>query len=314
MEQLENSLRVKITGACNRNCFFCHREGGMDGIDEVQFTPELALLIKRLHQDLNISYLAITGGEPLLHSNLASFFKDVVEQTEIKGFSLTTNGTIEKSECYWKTLKACGLYKVNLSISDILDSVEATNSKTRKTIFKNQVDTISMLNSLGITPNINVVVYNDKKHLINLLNFLFAQKTLQFDIALLPDLTNERTFKRSQTVISDAIKYYSFKKIKARHRKGTSNTVCDYEAENGFHLQVKTTKLGGTPKWLNSLCCNCAHKEHCQEGFYGIRLENKNGQLMLRLCLYRSDLSTLMDMYSFFDSPIYEELCLLWNN
>lgn len=312
MEQLENSLRVKVTGQCNRNCFFCHKEGGMDEIDEIHCTPELILLANRLFEEFHIDTMALTGGEPLLHSNLEDFVQAVTDNTKIKKFSLTTNGTIEKAECFWRRLQESGLYKVNLSISDVLAAISTTESTSGKTIFQNQIEAIETLNKLGIVPNINVVVYNDKKYLTNLLNTLFAQRHVKFDVALLPDLTDEQTFARSQIVIKETVKFYGCKKVKASHRKGTSNTVCDYKTSEGFRLQVKTTKFAGRPKWLNSLCNGCEYKEHCQEGFYGLRLENRNEQLFLRLCLYKSDPSVLMSIEDFFASPIYEELKLMW--
>jgi len=312
MERLENSLRVKVTGACNRNCFFCHKEGGMNEIDEIQFTPEFGFLANRLFDEFNIQSIALTGGEPLLHQNLEAFVQTVARETKINKFSLTTNGTVFREKEFWASLIHCGLHKVNLSISDILDSVDATGSPVRKSVFDNQIETIVTLNELGITPNINVVVYNDEKYLINLLNILFAQNHAKYNIALLPDLTDGHTFERSQRVIREAIKYYGCKKIKASHRKGTSNTVCDYITNGGYQLQVKTTKLDGHPKWLDSLCSECSHRDHCQEGFYGLRVENRNNQLMIRLCLYKSDPSVLMGIEDFFASPVYTELKDLW--
>lgn len=312
VEQLENSLRIKIIGTCNRNCFFCHKEGGMDKIEEINYTPELGVLIDRLSDEYGIHSISITGGEPLLHSNLRNLLFDIGTYTKVSKFSLTTNGTIEKDFDFWKSLKVLGMYKVNLSISDLLTSVKATGGLKNKTVYENQIETICILNRLGIIPNINIVVYNDKKYLINLLNVLFEETAVKFEIALLPDLTNEYTFKYSEDIIHEVISYYNFRKISASHRKGTSNTVCDYETKGGIHLQVKTTKPTGTPKWLDSMCLKCEYKEHCQEGFYGLRLEKRNGLLMMRLCLYKSDPEVLVTMNDFFNSPVHRELKTVW--
>ena len=313
MDRLENSLRVKVTGKCNRNCFFCHQEGGMEKIAPIQYSDEFKYLVDKLYQDFNIRSIALTGGEPLLHDGLVDFMSSICRDTQITGFSLTTNGTIYKDELFWENIVKLGLYKVNLSISDILTSVDATDSDGKLSIFDNQMRTISILNQLGIEPNINVVVYNDRKYLINLLNKLFSTKN-KFGIALLPDLTNSNTFEYSQKVIRDVLDTLHCKKKKLRHRQGTSNTICEYITDTGTILQVKTTKIDGQPKWLHSICENCHNKEKCQEGFYGIRVENTEGKLMVRLCLYKSTADVLMPVDSFFYSNVYEELKQNWNS
>ncbi len=312
VERLENSLRVKIIGKCNRNCFFCHQEGGMDKIEEIYYTPELGAIINQLSDEYDIHTIAITGGEPLLHRDLKSLLYNISTKTKVNKFSLTTNGTIEKDFDFWEALKKVGLYKVNLSISDLLMSVKTTESLSGKTVYENQIETIRILNQLGIIPNVNIVVYNDKKYLVNLLNILFEEKTAKFKIALLPDLNNEHTFKYSKSIIDEVISHYNCSKVKASHRKGTSNTVCDYKTKDGIHIQVKTTKPTGTPKWLDTLCLNCEYREHCQEGFYGLRIEKRSGLLMIRLCLYKSDSDVLMTINDFFDSPVRRELKTIW--
>ena len=311
-EQLENSLRIKVTGRCNRNCFFCHQEGGMDEISDITYSPALDRIIHILNREFNIQSIALTGGEPLLFFGLTDLVQSISEETPIKHFSLTTNGTIAKDKIFWELLQEFGLQKVNISMPDILNHVYSSSSNVE--IFQNQLLTLEMLYELGLQVNINVVVYNDKKYLLNVLNTLFGSNIAdeKLNVALLPDLTNSLTFSRSQKVIQEILEYLNCKKTRLSHRRGTSNTVCDYQTVDGHHLQVKTTKPNGTPKWLHSLCGNCEKKEECQEGFYGLRLENRDGELVLRMCLYRSDEEALLTIDDFLSSPIFSELKTLW--
>ena len=76
-EQLENSLRIKVTGVCNRNCFFCHQEGGMEGLSEISYSSELKRIIDTLYQEFNIQSISLTGGEPLLFTGLADFVQSI---------------------------------------------------------------------------------------------------------------------------------------------------------------------------------------------------------------------------------------------
>lgn len=312
--KLDNSLRVKITGKCNRDCFFCHQEGGMNSIQDISFSCDFKKIVDLIHAELGIETMSITGGEPLYYDGLYNFMFGVFQNTNIKKFSLTTNGTIEKSKMFWKKLKDCGLCKVNLSISDILNDVDALNHSFSSSIYDNQLFTINALNELGIEVTINIVVFNDKKYILNILENLFSyqKKNYRFNIALLPELSNQNTFDYSQKTINAILDHLQCKKITLKHRKGTSNTVCEYETKNGRYLQVKTTKPTGMPKWLNNLCSTCKNKEQCQEGFYGIRVEKRREQFFIRLCLYRSDPMVLMTLDQFINSSVYREIRAIW--
>ena len=312
MKQLENSLRIKVLGVCNRNCRFCHQEGSMGMLEEIQYTEELGTVINTLSAEFGIYSVAITGGEPLLHSDLLELVRNLSKKTKIQQFSLTTNGTVVKDYDYWKEFVSLGLRKVNLSMPDLLTTIRATGENRSITVYQNQIETICILNKLGIIPNINIVVYNDKKYLTNILNVLFHESQAMFTIALLPDLTDESTFAYSQTIISEIINEFNFSIVQESHRKGTSNTVCDYKTDKGILLQVKTTKQSGGPKRLNALCSKCNHYNHCQEGFYGLRLEKCNSKYYIRLCLYRSDSEVLLTLNDFLKSPVYDELKEIW--
>ena len=313
--QLENSLRIKVTGRCNRKCFFCHEEGGMGSVCDIFYSDDLKKIINIAYQEFGMQSIALTGGEPLLLDGLTDFVKSISENTKIHRFTLTTNGTIEKDIDFWYSLKQSGLYKVNVSMPDILDRIPVSNDKTSKLkIFQNQLLILKNLSSLGVSANINIVVYNDWKYLSNILNALLNSEISheQICIALLPDLTNNETFNNSQVVIRDIITALNCKKTMSSRRRGTSNVVCDYITPDGYKIQVKTTKPNGTPQWLQTLCSTCDRKKDCQEGFYGLRLEKRDGVLFIRMCLYRSDEEVLMNINDFIHSPVFSELKALW--
>lgn len=312
MKRLENTLRLKVTGKCNRSCFFCHQEGGMHQIDQLEYSDSLKILIHRLYLDFNIRSIALTGGEPLLHDNLQAFILAIRNNTPITNFALTTNGSIYRNKDYWYRMKELGTYKVNISIPDILTSIDAVGSENRISVFENQMNTIEILNEIGISPNVNVVAYNDLKYLTNLLTILFSQN-MQFNIALLPDLTNTNSFLYSQKTIADVLSAFHCHKKGLRFRQGTSNAVYEYVTSTGKALHVKTTKKSGEPERLSSICQKCEQKKQCQEGFYGIRAESSGGILMVRLCLYKSNPEVLMPVEDFLESSVYEELRNIWN-
>ena len=306
MEELDNSIRLKVTGRCNRNCSFCHQEGDMHLINDLHYSNKLANLVNRLNFESKFKVIAITGGEPLLLDDLPDLMSNLYNKTNLKSFSLTTNGTVPQKISYWKCLIRYGVKKVNISIYDILDD-EYLYPTSIHSIFETQVNNIEMLNELKIIPTINVVVYKDKRKLIDVLNVLF-NLDVKIKIALLPDLTNDKTFKNSNDVIREILTFYCFNKINVHFRKGTSNIVNEYKTDDNKILQVKTTKLNGHPKHLRSICDDCDIKYRCQEGFYGLRVENVNEELMIRLCLYKSDSKVLLKPDDFFKSLVYQEI------
>lgn len=312
---LDNPIRIKITGKCNRCCFFCHKEGNMD-IDTVFFSDALKQSVERLSRDFNMHSVAITGGEPLLHPDLEELTKQLMSCNGIDRFSLTTNGTIQKSVSFWKQMKTNGLYKVNISMPDILEFVShdilSETDVTKNSVIKNQLDTISVFNKLGIIVKINIAVINDIYYTKSILNYLYSQKNLRFDIVLLPNLSSRKTYVYSEKIISQILDSLHYRYIESRRRRNTSDTIKVYKNLSSHLLYVKGTMLSSEPYYLNSLCNKCNIKENCQEGFYGLRLEQINNQLYVRLCIHKQDNGAVLPADVFFKSPMHDELMNLW--
>ena len=302
---VENSLRIKVTNRCNRNCAFCHQEGDMHGIMDIGCDETTVNAIKKLCDYLNISTVSITGGEPLLYNNLLLLIKQINGQCNIKKFSLTTNGTISKEFGFWEEMYSNGLYNVNISIPDIIDE----RYRRHKTIFDNQIMIIKQLNELNIKVNLNIVVHSDYIYTINVIkNIEDCMADLKFKIVLLPNLND---YNHSISVIHEIINHFRLKKQCSKHRKGTSNTVEVYSNNNKV-IYIKTTRQDGKPVLLDKLCSNCTKKYICQEGFYGVRLENRNNVLFARLCIHKQTSDVLMPVKQFFNSEIIKELRSIW--
>ncbi len=301
---IDNTLRIKITNECNRNCNFCHQEGDMKNTGPIDSTPELYKAINKLCSDFNINTIALTGGEPLLHQDIVNLTANM----DIKNFSLTTNGTIKKDYNFWNSLYKNGLSKVNISISDII------NEKNKFNILKNQIEIIRCLNSLEIKVNINIVVFND------LLYTLFVIKTLQeikeqekdlnFDIVILPNLND---YDYSIRIINKMIENLNLIPQNIKVRKGTSNYLKKYTFPNGNPIYIKSTKINGKPILLEEMCNNCEIKDKCQEGFYGLRLEKRNGIIFIRLCIHKNTKDVLIPYEEFIKSSLYQTLIENWH-
>lgn len=316
---LENTLRIKTTQKCNRACTFCHKEGGMEGLDDILYSDELGHIINDICTKLNIFSIAFTGGEPLMHDGLFDFTLSIATNTAIQKFSLTTNGTIQKTYEFWRNFYDLGLGKVNISIPDILQSATGniTDNETASMLSR-QINLIKILNCVGVNVDINVVIFNDYMHTEEVIKTLLKikiERELSFNINLLPNLLSDLEYKKSQMVIEKVKSDMLFSLKSKAARRGTSNHIETYQANDGTIFYIKSTKPDNKFPYLleNGPCSKCELKRHCQEGFYGLRLEQIAGIFYIRLCIHKSTPDVLMPYQDFIHSNTYKILKSQWN-
>jgi cyclic pyranopterin phosphate synthase len=109
------SLRVSVTDRCNIRCFYCMPN------EAIQFRPRHELLkfeeIERLVRalvPLGINKIRLTGGEPLVRSDLHELVQMLADMPGIKDLALTTNGMLLEEQA--ERLKTAGLRRINVSL------------------------------------------------------------------------------------------------------------------------------------------------------------------------------------------------------
>lgn len=116
-------LRISVTDRCNFRCVYCMPKE-VFGTNypflkkEEQLTLEEWSRLVRVFASIGVQKVRITGGEPLLWSDLPSLISRIRHDTEIRDISLTTNGVFLPKMV--KQLKNAGLNRVNISL-DALD-------------------------------------------------------------------------------------------------------------------------------------------------------------------------------------------------
>jgi cyclic pyranopterin phosphate synthase len=110
------NLRISITQKCNFGCFYCHREGEIYSLGE-EMRPEEIERIVRVAASLGILSIKLTGGEPLLRSDVIEIVHGISGVPGIKDVSMTTNGFL--LEKYATQLKEAGLSRVNVSLDTL---------------------------------------------------------------------------------------------------------------------------------------------------------------------------------------------------
>lgn len=125
------TLRVSLLSACNLGCVYCTESDDLAKENKKQkagvlSTEELAAIIQRLHQQLNLEVVRLTGGEPLLSPHLIPIIEKVRE-LGIPKIKLTTNGFLLQRLA--KPLKEAGMQSINVSLDAVDENVFFLMSK-----------------------------------------------------------------------------------------------------------------------------------------------------------------------------------------
>jgi GTP 3',8-cyclase len=124
-------LRISVMDRCNFRCPYCmpretyHERYRFLGSHERLSFDEVVRLV-RLFARLGVRKLRLTGGEPLLRTNLPDLIGDLSDIPGIEDVALTTNGVLLGR--YAAELKAAGLSRVTVSLDSLDPAVFAKMS------------------------------------------------------------------------------------------------------------------------------------------------------------------------------------------
>jgi len=120
--RVHNNLRVSVTDRCNIRCFYCMPE------HNVQFQPKANILsfeemcrVITIFSKLGIDKIRLTGGEPLVRSELPELIRRISGIDGIKEIAMTTNGVLLAR--WAEQLHAAGLQRLNISLDTLSESV-----------------------------------------------------------------------------------------------------------------------------------------------------------------------------------------------
>ena len=114
------NLRISITQRCNNRCAYCHREGEVlraNRSAELMSVEEIVRIAK-IAVSLGISRVKLTGGEPLMRSDLPEIIQRIASLQGLRDLSLTTNGLLLGGGLA-KKLHDRGLKRVNISLPSL---------------------------------------------------------------------------------------------------------------------------------------------------------------------------------------------------
>lgn len=154
-------LRVSVTDRCNFRCPYC-MPAEIYG-EAYEFLPKAEILtfeeltrLVGIFAELGIAKLRITGGEPLMRTELPQLLSMLAVIEGIEDMTLTTNGYLLSQ--YAQPLKDAGLGRITISLDSLDDEVfKAMNGRGFTT--QRVLEAIQTAAAVGLSPiKINCVV------------------------------------------------------------------------------------------------------------------------------------------------------------
>ena len=112
------NLRVSVTDRCNLRCQYCMPE------EEYVWLPRKDLLtfeeisaLVNLFTELGVDKVRLTGGEPLLRTDLPALVRMLAKNSRIKDLAMTTNGVTLVEHAH--ALHDAGLHRVTVSLDTL---------------------------------------------------------------------------------------------------------------------------------------------------------------------------------------------------
>jgi cyclic pyranopterin phosphate synthase len=127
-------LRISVTDRCNFRCPYC-MPAEIYG-ERYEFLPRPEILtfeeierLARLFAGLGVEKIRLTGGEPLLRSQLATLVRSLSAIEGVRDVTLTTNGVLLADHA--AALRDAGLQRVTVSLDSLDEEVFARMSGRR---------------------------------------------------------------------------------------------------------------------------------------------------------------------------------------
>jgi GTP 3',8-cyclase len=292
-------IRIKETNRCSWDCKWCHHEGS--NIDQdLQLSSHMLGFLSLMREELGITTIHLTGGEPTLHPNLHDH---IAAYTQL-GFNvgMTSNGS---KPTIWPLMQKSGLKGANFSLHTLDTRAFAgfhrnIRSQTwAKKALQNTCDSIKIARAIGLEVKVNTTITNSSSDWKPIYEFC-KQENIPLRIQ------NELNSPDALPAIEEMIHSVNGKHLKTVKKGATSRISHEYSDSDGYRFRVKLI----APANLVNLCTSCLVKNHCTEGFYTIRLEPAptKENFEIRLCLHRNDKGSVLPPDEFIGSAVFQEI------
>lgn len=233
--RMHTSLRLSVTDRCNIRCFYCMPENA------VRFLPRADILtfeeierFVRIVSRMGVSRVRITGGEPLVRSELATLVARLREIEHLNQVALTTNGMLLVDQA--QQLYDAGLDRINIS----LDTLSAAKFEriTRREGLDRVLAGIEAAQQAGFCPirlNALVIRGETEEEIVPLVEFAVARGLVMRFIEYMP-LDADNAWQSEQVLIGERIREVieqAMGPLEPAPRDDTSQPAVDYRFVDG---------------------------------------------------------------------------------
>ncbi|MCH4010089.1 GTP 3',8-cyclase MoaA [Companilactobacillus sp.] len=189
-------LRLSITDRCNLRCVYCMPKEGLPFFptDEVLSQDEIVQLVENF-AEMGISKVRITGGEPLLRTDVVDIVRRIKNVDGVEDVSITTNGLFLTKKA--AALKEAGLDRLNISLDTF--NPERYKEITRGGNIQQVLDGISAaakLNFKKIKLNTVLIKGQNDDEILEFLNYTKDNNVNVRFIEFMPIGNSLKTWKR----------------------------------------------------------------------------------------------------------------------
>jgi cyclic pyranopterin phosphate synthase len=227
-------LRISVTDRCNFRCTYCMPQDEYDWIDkrEILSFEEIAR-VARIFVRAGVEKLRLTGGEPLVRTNVERLVAELAPIEGLKELCLTTNGSLLAEKA--AALKAAGLMRINVSI-DTLDA-EKFRRMTKRGDLDKVLEGLFAAKKAGLAPiKINAVVERgvNEGDILDLVAFAreqgFTMRFIEYmDVGNANDWTSKKLVPKKEIVEAIHARF----PLKEIGRSRGSAPAVDYEFADG---------------------------------------------------------------------------------
>ena len=263
-------LRMSVTDRCNFRCTYCMAE-------KMKFLPKQGLLcyeeliqIARVFTELGVNKIRLTGGEPLVRTDIVKLTSGLGKLSGLKNLALSTNGSLLDKMA--QPLYDSGVRSLNISF-DTFDA-EQFQKITRTGTLQKVLDGIAAAKDAGfenIKLNAVVLKGQNDQQIPRLIDFVLEQ---ELDISFIEEMplghitshNRADTFCSSDEVMSI---------IKQRYQLLPS-TITSGGPSRYHHIPGSNSKIGFISPHSNNFCGSCNRVRLTAEGRLLLCLGNED--------------------------------------
>lgn len=277
-------LRISLIDRCNFRCQYCMPEGTeLDYVlqQNLLTTDELLTLIREVFIPVGFRRFRLTGGEPLLRSDVVEIVQGIAALPETQDLAMTTNGFLLAAKA--SALYNAGLRRVNISLdsldADTFDKIIGNRGKSR---WKQTWEGIQTAYQVGFDPlKLNVVVIpgvNDREILD--LAALSIDRSWHIRFIEFMPIGNSELFQTEGWISSEELR----RQIRDVYGLVESRVTGAGPADI-FQIPGAKGTLGFISQMSECFCDRCNRMRLSADGWLRPCLLNETGQLDLKTSL-----------------------------